>query len=547
MKQKTIKQKYMKSISGKIVDPIKRKIYNGEIFFTDKIIKIVKKEKVKNQYILPGLINSHVHIESSMLSPFEFSKQVIKHGTVAVVTDPHEIANVLGIKGINYMIRNSKLAPLKIYFGAPSCVPATNFESSGSTISSTDIENLFKKNKVHFLSEMMNFPGVIYNDAEVLKKLELAKKYNKKIDGHAPGLIGTNLKKYINSGISTDHECFTLEEAIAKIKLGMFVQIREGSAAKNFNSLFSLIDSHTNKIMLCTDDSHPDDLVNGHINLIFQKALQKKLNYFNVLQTCTINPIKHYELNVGLLQVNDCSDFVVCKDKNYKNIISTYINGLKNYKKLNSNDEKPNNFKLNTTLTINDIKLIPNKKFVNVISVIDGELVTKREKILTSRVINKNNILCSSYNKIVVLNRYSKNSKPIIGIINNYNIKNGAIASTIAHDSHNIIAVGNNDTDIISAINSLIKNKGGIVTSLKNKTDLLPLEIAGIMTNSKAEIVAKKYKQLTNTVINKMGCKLKSPFMTLSFMALLVIPELKIGDKGLFDIRSLEFVNLFEN
>lgn len=538
----------MNKISGNIVDVVNKSIYKGEIYFTDKIEKIIKTENVVQQFILPGLVNSHVHIESSMLSPMEFAKQVVKHGTVAVITDPHEITNVLGINGINYMLENAKNAPIKIYFGAPSCVPATTFESSGAVLNSEQIEELFKNKKVHFLSEMMNFPGVIFDDIEVHKKLKIAQKYNKPIDGHAPGLTGLELEKYINSGVTTDHECFTLNEALDKIKLGMKIQIREGSAAKNFEALHSLIDSNPNMVMLCTDDSHPDDLIKGHINLIIKKAFDKKLNYFNILRSCTINPIKHYNIPVGILQVNDKADFVICNDKYYNKINSVFINGidvLKNtYEQIDKNS--PNNFKADF-ININDIKIIINGNFCNVISVKDGELITKKEKIKSEQIFKKNNELINGFNKIVVLNRYKKNIKPIVGIIKNFNIKQGAIASTIAHDSHNIIAIGKSEEDIANAINLLVKSKGGISACYEKTNKLLSLEIGGIMTNKSAIEVAKKYKSISDFAINKLGCTLKAPFMTMSFMALLVIPELKIGDKGLFDIRTLKFVNLFEN
>lgn len=538
----------MNKISGNIVDVVNKSIYKGEIYFTDKIEKIIKTENVVQQFVLPGLVNSHVHIESSMLSPMEFAKQVVKHGTVAVITDPHEITNVLGINGINYMLKNAKNAPIKIYFGAPSCVPATTFESSGAVLNSEQIEELFKNKKVHFLSEMMNFPGVIFDDIEVHKKLKIAQKYNKPIDGHAPGLTGLELEKYINSGVTTDHECFTLNEALDKIKLGMKIQIREGSAAKNFEALHSLIDSNPNMVMLCTDDSHPDDLIKGHINLIIKKAFDKKLNYFNILRSCTINPIKHYNIPVGILQVNDKADFVICNDKYYNKINSVFINGidvLKNtYEQIDKNS--PNNFKADF-ININDIKIIINGNFCNVISVKDGELITKKEKIKSEQIFKKNNELINGFNKIVVLNRYKKNIKPIVGIIKNFNIKQGAIASTIAHDSHNIIAIGKSEEDIANAINLLVKSKGGISACYEKTNKLLSLEIGGIMTNKSAIEVAKKYKSISDFAINKLGCTLKAPFMTMSFMALLVIPELKIGDKGLFDIRTLKFVNLFEN
>lgn len=537
----------MNKISGNIVDVVNKLIYKGEIYFTDKIEKIIVTENVDDQFILPGLINSHVHIESSMLSPLEFSNQVIKHGTVAVVTDPHEITNILGIEGIEYMIENSKNAPIKIFFGAPSCVPATIFESSGSTLNSKQINLLFKQNKVHFLSEMMNYPGVVFDDFEVHNKLKVAQKYNKPIDGHAPGLIGKKLEKYVKSGVTTDHECFDLNEALEKIKYGMKIQIREGSAAKNFEALYSLIDSHTDMVMICTDDSHPDDLIKGHINNIIKKAFAKKLNYFNILRTCTFNPIKHYNIPVGLIQQGDTADFVICKDKFYRKINSVYINGINKTKNLNTEKtfSSPNNFNANKIST-NDIKLNITGNFCNVITVIEGELITKKEKIKCSEIFENNNLKIS-YNKIIVLNRYNKKAKPTIGIIKNFNISKGAIASTISHDSHNIICIGKDDTDIINALNLIIETKGGISASYNSTHLILPLEIGGIMTNKPAKEVAKKYKEISDYTKSKLGSTLKAPFMTMSFMTLLVIPELKISDKGLFDIKKMKFVELFEN
>ena len=538
----------MKTIKGNIVDVVNKEIFKGEIYFTNKIEKIVRKNVDENQFILPGFVNAHVHIESSMLCPSEFSKQVVKHGTVAVVTDPHEIANVLGVKGINFMINDAENGPVKVFFGAPSCVPATSFETSGCTINSDEIKRLLSKKEIYFLSEMMNFPGVIFNDTEVNAKLKLAKYFNKPIDGHAPGLKGKDLKKYVSSGISADHECFDISEAFEKIKLGMKIQIREGSAAKNFEALYPLIDSHPDMVMFCTDDSHPDDLINGHINLIAKKAFAKKLNYFNILRACSYNPVKHYNLPVGLLQTNDPADFVVANNKFFSHIISVYINGDDKLNNVSSFKSalSPNNF--NTSfINKKDISFKNNGNFCNVISVLDGELITKRERLNYTEVFEKDDKLKSGFNKIVVKNRYNKSAKPIIGIVKNFNIKTGAIASTIAHDSHNIISIGASDKEIIKAINIVIKTKGGISACNNNLSEILPLEIAGLMTSKNGNWVAKKYKSISDFAKTKLGSTLHAPFMTMSFLALLVIPELKIGDKGLFDIRTLQFVNLFEN
>jgi adenine deaminase len=538
----------MNTIKGNIVDVVNKEIYKGEIFFTDVIEKIERKNVEETQFILPGFVNAHVHIESSMLSPFEFSKQVVKHGTVAIVTDPHEIANVLGIEGVNYMIENAKKGPVKVFFGAPSCVPSTTFESSGSVINSKDIDELLSRNEIFFLSEMMNFPGVIFGNKEVHAKLNAAKKYNKPVDGHAPGLSKIDIQKYISSGISTDHECFNIQEAIDKISFGMKVQIREGSAAKNFEALFPLIESHPEMIMLCTDDSHPDDLLKGHINLLAKRAFEKNLDYFNVLRTCSYNPIKHYNLPVGLLQKGDAADFIICTDKYASNISSVYINGkeklTENYTQFSS--LSPNNFKA-ASISEKDISFKNIGKFCNIISVIDGELITQKEKLNYSDVFNNDNSFKPGFNKIVVINRYEKNATPVIGIVKNFNIKNGAIASTIAHDSHNIISIGDSDFEIAKAINLVIESKGGISACNEIQSELLPLEIAGIMTSKNVEWVAEKYKAISDFAKKELGTNLNAPFMTMSFLALLVIPELKIGDKGLFDIRTLEFVTLFEN
>ncbi len=523
---------------GNIVDIKNREIYKGKVITNNNIITdVIRENNNCENYILPGLVNSHVHIESSMVSPLEFSKEAIKWGTVGVVSDPHEIANVLGIEGINYMVENSKLTPLKIFFGVPSCVPATNFETSGATINSEITKTLIKKNEFKFLSEMMNFPGVIYDDIEVHKKLQSAIKYNKKIDGHAPGLTGKHLAKYIKSGITTDHECSTLNEAIEKINLGMHIQIREGSAAKNFDNLYQLIDSHTNNTMICTDDTHPDDLINGHINEIVKKAISKNLDIFNILQVACINPVNHYNLEIGLLKKGDLADFIIVDNLKDFNVLKTIINGNIEFENnkisfTNNSFNEINNFNT-TTILEQDLALNLEKNTVNVINCFNRDLFTK----LTIENINSSDIL-----KIVVYNRYKK-TKPSVAYIKNFGLNKGSIAQSIAHDSHNIIAVGTSDKNISIAINKIIENKGGICVYDESQIYDIKLEIAGLMTNLPVIEIAEKYKLLTKKAI-EIGSKLNSPFMTLSFMALLVIPELKISDKGLFDGNKFEFIDL---
>ena len=536
-------KKTNKIIRGKIVDVINKSIYNGEVVIEgDNIKEINKVNKDFPNYIMPGLIDAHIHIESSMLIPSEFAKIAVRHGTVATVSDPHEIANVLGNKGIEFMLQNAETVPFKFYFGAPSCVPATMYETSGATITANDILKLLKKDNIHYLAEVMNYPGVIYDDQEVHDKIKYAIILNKPIDGHAPGLTGDELAKYASAGITTDHESFTLDEAIEKIELGMKLLIREGSAAKNFTALYKAINLYPSEVMLCTDDSHPDDLLIGHINTLIKRALRFDVQLFNVLRAATLNPIKHYNLDVGLLQEGDPADFIIVDDFKTFNIKQTYINGqlvfdngtvLINAKNTNI----INNFKCQPVQEM-DIRISANSDKINVIEAIDGELITNK-LVIKPRVFNgfiesdtKRDIL-----KIVVVNRYTKISKIQVGFIRNFNLTKGAIASSIAHDSHNIIAVGTSDKDITTAINTLIENKGGIAVVDGQKVECLKLEIAGIMSNKDGEYVAKKYKEL-DLAAKKLGCKLSSPFMTLSFMALLVIPKLKIGDKGLFDVEQ---------
>ena len=537
-------------ISGKIVDVVHKEIYEGSLFIENgKIDRIVKEPVSSNEYILPGLVNSHVHIESSMLVPSEFARLAVKSGTVATVSDPHEIANVCGTEGLDFMLRDADRVPMKFYFGVPSCVPATDFESAGAVLDSSVVDHLMKDKRFKYLSEMMNFPGVIYDDPEVKKKLESARKNGKPVDGHAPGLKGDDLKKYIQSGISTDHECTTIEEAIEKINLGMKILIREGSAAKNFNQLHTLLSSHPEKVMLCTDDSHPDDLAEGHLNLIIKKALSKGHDLFSVLRSVTVNPKKHYGLKTGLLQAGDPADIIVIDSTENFRVLKTYIDGQLAYDRGevlfdSMSDEEINNFECDK-IDRNDIELQARNKEgkIRVIEAIEGELVTN--SLIEEPLIIEGKI-CSDPErdilKIIVINRY-KHAKPAIGFIKNFGIKNGAIGGSIAHDSHNIIAVGTNDEDLVNIVNTIIDYKGGIGVSKNGKVDILPLSVGGIMTREKGEKVADEYRALTKKVV-ELGCNLKAPFMTLSFMALLVIPSLKLGDKGLFDGTNFLFTSL---
>lgn len=536
-------------ISGIYVDVVQKRIFRARISIENGIIRaITHDESAPNHYLIPGFVNAHLHIESTMLVPLEYAKAVIPHGTVAVVSDPHEIANVCGIDGVKFMIENAKLSPLKVYFGAPSCVPATDFETSGANLDANAIRYLFETEKLPFLSEMMNFPGVIYNDPAVHQKLAVAKELKKPIDGHAPGLSGESLKTYAAAGISTDHECVSLEEAKEKMKNGIKVQIREGSAAKNFDTLSPLIESHSEKVMLCTDDSHPDDLLKGHINLLVKRALEAGYDLFKVLRACSYNPIKHYKLPVGLLQTGDPADFIQVDSLSDLNVQRVFIRGEEIYShgklaELPSSNEVINSF--NCTAISKEQLIVPAKKGkIKVIEAIDGDLITNEihvdPKIAADQVMTdtERDIL-----KLVLINRY-RPSEPQVAFIHNFNLKKGAIASSIAHDSHNLIAVGTNDDDLTAAINALIESKGGIAAFCGTEKHLLPLPVAGLMSNQPLEILAPQYLEIQNT-IKQWGSSLKAPLMTLSFMALLVIPSLKLSDKGLFDGNQFALTNLW--
>lgn len=538
-------------ISGNIVDVKNRNIFTGTLTIEDsKIVNIEKNNNKYENFIMPGFINSHVHIESSMLTPASFAHVAVKHGTVATVSDPHEIANVLGIKGIDFMIDSAKQVPFKVFFGAPSCVPATAFETAGAIIDSKDIDELMQREDIWYLSEMMNFPGVIFQDEEVHAKLKSAQKHNKPIDGHAPFLMGDDLKKYASGGITTDHECVTIEEAIQKMDLGIKVQIREGSAAKNFEVLHSLISKNPDMVMLCTDDSHPDDLINGFVNLIVKRAVELGHNIFDVLQTVTTNVVEHYNLPVGLLQKGDAADFIVVDNLNDFNTQATYINGELVFDGKETLFDIPSSTPLNrfdrTSILAEDLKFKVEKgTTLKVIEAYDGDLTTGVYKYqVVENSENMESDLSNDILKMVVLSRYDQ-SPVQVAYVKGFNMNRGAFASSIAHDSHNVIAVGSNDADLLSSINLLIKNKGGVVFVEGNLKESLPLEIAGLMSNKGIEEVARKYKSIDDK-IKEAGSQLYAPLMTAAFMSLLVIPKLKLGDKGLFDVEKFAFTDLVE-
>jgi adenine deaminase len=535
-------------ITGNLIDIHTHSIYPVELEIReDKIFSIIRTtEKVDDQFILPGFTDAHVHIESSMLVPTEFARLAVVHGTVATVSDPHEIGNVLGVKGVEFMIDNGKQSPFKFYFGAPSCVPATIFETAGAVIDAADIEFLLSKPEVKYLAEMMNWPGVLHQDPTVYQKIAIAKKYNKPVDGHAPGLMGEDAANYIAAGISSDHECFTKEEALGKLKLGMKILIREGSAAKNFNALVDLIPDHFENMMFCSDDKHPDSLVDGHINSLIKRALQKKIDLFKLLRVACYNPVMHYKLDVGLLRPGDKADFIVIDNPADFNVLKTYIDGKvvaeNGISKLSALQCDPiNNFSA-VAITSKQLEVPHNADIIPVIEVIDGELITNR---INLQATVANGLIVSDPSKdvlkIVVVNRY-KNAKPAVAFATNFGLTKGAIASSVAHDSHNIIAVGVHDDDIEAAINLIIQHRGGISAVHKTDKKIIPLPVAGLMSHEDGYKIADDYTAI-DAMVKNMGSTLLSPFMSLSFMALLVIPALKLSDLGLFDGNQFEFVD----
>lgn len=539
----------MKTIEGNIVDIHNQKIFKGRIEYNTCIKSIVPDESViSNHFILPGLIDAHVHIESSMLSPYEYSKEAIKHGVVSCLADPHEIANVCGVEGIEYMIESASKTPMKIYFGAPSCVPATIFETAGASISGQDIEYLFQENKCLHLGEMMNFPGVINNDEEIINKIEIAKKYQRVIDGHAPMLNGKDLEEYINSGISTDHECTSVNEAIEKINKGMKIMMRNSSASKDFDKLISLFADYSDSLMLCTDDCHPDDLIEGYIDNLVRKALEKGYSIFDVYKAANFNAIKHYKLKgVGSLKQNDKADFIVVNSLENFHILETVIDGESIFVNntiqfMNKDVCGINNFYLNN-IELVDLKYSPNGNYIHVIDLQKDSLLT--EKLVVNIGLQTDNFEGSVKDdilKLVVVNRYKK-SKPSIAYIKGFNLKSGAFGSTVAHDSHNIIVVGTNDHDIFNAIQLIQENQGALVVVNNTKHEILPLPIGGLMLDKEGEEVANLYGKLSSFVLG-LGCNLSSPFMTLAFTSLLVIPELKLSDMGLFDGINFDFIDV---
>ncbi|HEX2535390.1 MAG TPA: adenine deaminase [Chitinophagaceae bacterium] len=533
-------------LTGNVVDLVQQTIYPAEVRTEGARIHSITPlpgASVEG-YILPGFIDAHVHVESSMLVPSEFARLAVVHGTVATVSDPHEIANVCGIEGVRFMIDNGKQVPFKFFFGAPSCVPATPFETAGAVLDAAAVTELLESSDIVYLSEMMNFPAVLNGDPEVLQKIAAAQARNKPVDGHAPGLRGEDARRYIAAGMSTDHECFTEEEAREKLACGMKILIREGSAARNFEALAPLLQEHADRILFCSDDKHPDSLVAGHINELCARAVAGGTDVFAVLQAACVNPVRHYGLNVGLLQPGDPADFIVVKDLKRFEVLQTYINGMlvaeRGRSLVSSVPVTPiNRFACNPVQAGDFAVRWNGKKTVPVIEALDGQLITNRLEVPAGTLCNgqAGAVLESCPDedilKIVVVNRY--HPAPVaVAFIRNFGFRRGAIASSVAHDSHNIVAVGVDDESLARAVNLVIREQGGVSCVDGAREHVLPLPVAGLMSTADGYEVAEQYAAM-DAAAKDLGSQLQAPYMTLSFMALLVIPKLKLSDKGLFD------------
>jgi len=540
------------SIAGHLVDLHERRIRPATVHVQDGVITRIEDaapDDVPDRYLLPGFVDAHVHVESSMLVPSEFARAAVTHGTVATVSDPHEIANVLGVEGVEYMIEDGRDVPFTFAFGAPSCVPATPFETAGAVLDAAAVDRLLAQDDVRYLSEVMNYPGVIDRDPELMTKIKSANCHGKPVDGHAPGLRGDGVEAYASAGVQTDHECVTIEEAREKLAAGMNILIREGSAAKNFDALIPLMEETPDRLMFCSDDKHPDALVEGHIDALVRRAVAAGHDRFDVLRAACVHPVEHYGLDVGLLREGDPADFIVVGDLDRFDVRETYVHGecvarngatripRKASPVVNRFDASP--------IEPEAFRLDARGETIRVIEAVDNQLVTS-EAIVPASIEDgvavgdpERDVL-----KIAVVNRYA-DAPPSVAFVRGFGLSKGAFASSVAHDSHNVVAVGTSDADLARAVNAVIEARGGISAVGQGTTRLLELPIAGLMSDRPYDEVARRYTALSRFVQKDLGSPMDAPFMTLSFMALLVIPQLKLSDQGLFDGETFTFVDVF--
>lgn len=542
-------------ITAQLIDLHLRRIYPAEITVEQgRIARIreVDTAPAASGYVLPGFVDAHVHIESSMLPPAEFARMAVVHGTVATVSDPHEIANVLGEEGVHFMLEDARRAPVKFCFGAPSCVPATGFETAGAVLDAAAVERLLQNPEIGYLSEMMNFPGVLNGDAQVMAKIAAAGRLGKPVDGHAPGLRGDLARRYFAAGITTDHECFTYEEGREKALLGIRILIREGSAARNFEALWPLLREFPEQVMFCSDDKHPDDLMQGHIDRLVARAVAKGCDLFHTLRAACVHPVEHYRLPVGLLREGDPADFIRVADLSEFRVLETWIdgqcvaeNGVSRLRHQASGT--PNQFKVLPRMP-DDFRL-RSKHHTGIVRIIrawDGEIVTGSEE---GHARLQDGLLlpypAQDVLKIAVVNRYTPSAPPAVGFVRGFGLQRGALASSVAHDSHNIVAVGTDDSALCAAVNAVIEARGGVsACDGAGDTRVLPLPIAGLMSPADGYALAQSYAELDQWTKSTLQCALRAPFMALSFLALPVIPVLKMTDLGLFDVETFDFAEV---
>lgn len=545
----------MQKIQAHYIDLHRRRIFPAEMAYDETGIKAITEIQAlpdKAGYLLPGFVDAHVHIESSMLPPSEFARLAVVHGTLATVSDPHEIANVLGVAGVTYMLEDARQVPFKFCFGAPSCVPATSFETAGAAIDAEAVIQLLQRDDIAYLSEMMNFPGVIHSAPEVMAKLAAAKQLNKPIDGHAPGLRGADATTYFTAGITTDHECFTYDEAREKAELGVKILIREGSAARNFDALWPLIKAFPEQIMFCSDDKHPDDLIKGHINQLVAKAVTRGCDLFDVLRAACTHPVTHYGLPLGQLQVDEPADFILLDNLTDFTVRESWMDGTCLARDgqsliLRTSSKIINHFQAQPRRATDFVLSGSHAPVsIRVIKALDGEIVTEEEEMEADLVNGElQTDIQKDLLKIAVINRYAAHAPVAVAFVRGFGLQQGAIASTVAHDSHNIVAVGVDDDALTAAVNALIEAKGGVsATDGQGTTRLLSLPIAGLMSPADGYVLAEQYAHIDSWVKATLGCSLQAPFMALSFMALPVIPKLKLTDLGLFDVNQFQFTTV---